>query len=353
MLYDRVLRDILEKKKNKESGKFNNIPFCFSRYKNYFDGFNPGEYTGLLGMTGSGKSRLVRFWMYHMIDFILQNDYPAKIVYFALEDQEIPVGKKMLSHYLYTRQQLSIGPQALNSRDNPISDTYINAIKKDELFYRKIYNIVEVVNHLSSPNQIEAKVGEVFKQYGKTHQIITIIDNQSNVTKDEQDDNEWAAIKRLSRDIIRLKFCKAGITTITVLQVDADTEKNTFRNAGKGSLINIEPNLSSVADAKVVARSMHNVFGLFDPWRFEIPAYPNSEGYNTKLMRGKFKALIHLKTNENEMGPRLGLYFDGLHEIFEQMPQLGDKDALNLMYEKIMREEQQKRLKANPTFWED
>jgi len=31
-----------------------------------------------------------------------------------------------------------------------------------------------------------------------------------------------------------------------------DSERNTFRNVGKSGLVNIEPNLASIGDAKVV-----------------------------------------------------------------------------------------------------
>jgi len=51
-LYDKLLKDIEQKKKHKESGNHNMIPFCFPRYKEYFDGFSPGDYIGLLGSTG-------------------------------------------------------------------------------------------------------------------------------------------------------------------------------------------------------------------------------------------------------------------------------------------------------------
>jgi len=341
--YDKTLEDLLKKKAIRESGGFNGIPLSgFPRYSNYFDGFNPGEYIGLLGMTGSGKSRLMRYWMYNMLDFIMENDYPCKILYFALEDPEIPVMKKIMSHYLFTRHKLSISPKVLNSRELPLPEKFLDALKKDEKFYEHLESIVEITNDLSSPDQIYKKVAETYKELGKDFHIVVLIDNQSNVTQNEQDATEWAAIKRLSRDIIRLKFCKVGITTITVLQVDADSEKNTFRNAGKGSLINIEPNLSSVADAKVVARSMHHVFGLFDPNRFEIKEYPHSGDYNIDILRGRFKSLINLKTNEEEIAPRLGMLFDGRHEIFQELPKADDKEALEKIYLQIITEEKNK-----------
>lgn len=339
-LYDRVLADIEASRLKKENGGYNMIPFSFQRYSEYFEGWSPGYYIGLLGMTGSGKSKLARQWMYDMIDFSIEYKYPIKIVYFSLEDPELPVGKKVLSHYLYTRHSASVSISQLNSRIKPIPDNVLALIKKDELFWRKLDSILDVVNEITSPNGIHKKVAEVYKQYGKTHHIVVVLDNQSNITCDAEDEgNEWAAIKRLSRNIIREKFCLNGITTLAVLQCDFDTEKFTFRNAGKGSLISIEPNLASIGDAKVVARSMHYVFGLFDPSRFEISDYPKVGDYNINILRGAFRALIHLKSNEDKIAPRFGLLFDGKHEVYSQMPMVDDKDGLNKIYERIMNEE--------------
>lgn len=338
-LYDRVLADIVKSKERKEAGGYNMIPFSFPRYSEYFEGWSPGYYVGLLGMTGSGKSKLARQWMYDMIDFSMEWKYPIKIIYFSLEDPELPVGKKLISHYLYTRHRASVGISQLNSRVKPLTANVVDLIKQDELFWRKIDGMLEIVNDITSPNKIRDKVAQVYKEYGHSHHIIVVLDNQSNITCDPEDENEWTAIKRLSRNIIREKFCAYGITTLAVLQCDFDTEKFTFRNAGKGSLISIEPNLASIGDAKVVARSMHYVFGLFDPSRFEIQEYPKSGDYNINILRGAFRALIHLKSNEDKIAPRFGLLFDGKHEIYTQMPMVDDKDNLIKIYERIMNEE--------------
>jgi len=157
--------------------------------------------------------------MYSMVDFVMKTTYKAKILYFSLEDPEIPVGLKIMSHYLYVRHKISVSAKMLASKEFVLDNKYLEIIKSDELFWRKFYSIVEVVNGLSSPNQIRDKVRETYANNPGVH-IIVLIDNQSNVTADAQDQNEWEAIKRLSRDIIRLGFCAAGITTITVLQLD-------------------------------------------------------------------------------------------------------------------------------------
>ncbi len=340
--YDRIVRTIEQNKENRENGNFNCISFPFKRYSEYLEGFSKGDYIGLMGYTGSGKSRLVRYWMYHMIDFAMNNKYKLKVLYFSLEDPEVPVGLKVMSHYLYTRHGISISAKSLMSREVALSEQILKLIKADELFWRLFYTYVEIINNITTPNQIRQKVRDVYEKNKDSH-IVVIIDNQSNIGADPEDENDWAAIKRLSRDIVRLGFCAAGITTIQVLQIDADTERNTFRNAGKSGLINIEPNLSSIADAKIVSRSMHYIFGLFSPWRFEIEKYPSvNSGYDISILRNTFVSLLQLKSNEGEMAPRFGLRFNGLHEIFSEMPMLDNKPALDELYKEVLLQQRER-----------
>ena len=142
------------------------------------------------------------------------------------------------------------------------------------------------------------------------------------------------------------------MTVVGILQQDFETDKNAFRNAGKGGLISIEPNMSSIGDNKVIARDAYVILALFSPWRYEIEQYPYSGAYNTKVLRDKFRSLLMLKNNHGPIAPRLGLFFDGRHEIFEEMPQVEEKEKLDALYQKVMKEEQERKNRS-PSFWEE
>jgi len=87
------------------------------------------------------------------------------------------------------------------------------------------------------------------------------------------------------------------------------------------------------------------MFALFSPWRYEIPWYPNADGYNIEILRDRFKSLLMLKNNEGEMAPRCGLYFDGKREIFKEMPLPTDKEKLNEIYDRIIIYEKERKEK--------
>jgi len=260
-LYERVLQSIINKKERKEKGLHNGIPFPFERYKDYIPSIDKGSYIGILGSSGIGKSRWIRdAFVYKTLEFSKKNNYPVKILYFALEDGDEAIYKKMMIHYLYTRHHIDISAKYLDSKDVPIPDKYLNYLKQDADFYKEFDESVYIINNCSSPSEIQKVSHELHKKYGETHHLIAIIDNYSNITKDAHHNTEWEAIKTLSRNVIRLDLCKKlNMTVVAVLQVDAETEKHTFRNAGKVNLSAVEPNISSIGDAKVIMRDRVNI----------------------------------------------------------------------------------------------
>lgn len=78
---------------------------------------------------------------------------------------------------------------------------------------------------------------------------------------------------------------------------------------------------------------------------YEIEQYPYAGAYNTKILRDRFRSLLMLKNNKGPMAPRLGLLFDGKHEIYDEMPGVDEKDALDHLYNTIMNEEKMKKQK--------
>ena len=77
---------------------------------------------------------------------------------------------------------------------------------------------------------------------------------------------------------------------------------------------------------------IHVIWALFNPWRYGILTYPNAKGWNIDTLRNRFRSLIMLKNNFDEMAPRLGLYFDGGKGTFSELPSVQDEEALQRIY---------------------
>jgi hypothetical protein len=100
-LYERVLQDILRNKALKQEGQFTGIPYPFPRLCEYLPIIERGHSIGILGATGSGKSRFARFvFVYHVYRFYKETGYKVRIVFLSLEDNKEKVMRSMICHYL-------------------------------------------------------------------------------------------------------------------------------------------------------------------------------------------------------------------------------------------------------------
>lgn len=342
MLYKKVVEDILEKKSLKDSGKSNGIPFPFSRFRDYITDIEPGSYIGILGASGIGKSKFTRnTFLYHPLDYSLNYKYPVKIIYFALEDPAKKIYKNMICHYLFTRQNYSISLMKLESKgDYTIPEDAIKLIEREKDFYEWVDQNVLIVEDCLTPDTIEAKCDYLKKKIPNDYHVIVIVDNYANLVPDEGK-KDWDAVRYFSRNIVRLKLCKEyNWTVIGVLQEDIETEKNRFRSiaSGKTSIGSLEPNGSSIGNAKIIIQDLFYGIGIFNPWKYELLKYPNNKGYDVDILRNNFRGINMFKNNEGDTGARLGLFFDK-HEIFRQMPLTSDENSLQIIYKKVIEEE--------------
>jgi len=342
---DVILKDIKNKRDRKERGLFNGIKIPFRRYDESFSFIEPGMYYQVLGETGIGKSTFVRStFVYEALKFSWANNYPVRIIYFALEDGKMLVYKKFVKHYLHERYGIILPQKYIESKDMPLAQKYLDMLEADCDFYEQFEKSVHIINDATSPSHIYAYCLKFHEKFGDSCHLIAIIDNFSNITKDEHHKTEWEAVRELSRNKIRLELCKNyNFTVVGVLQQDFESVKNAARNVGKAGIAAIEPNMSSIGDAKVVAKDAFVILAIFNPNRYDIKMYPYAEGYNIDILRDRFRSVLMLKNNSESMTARLPLYFDGATENFTELPNLEDKEALEKIYNKVIQEEKDKR----------
>lgn len=346
-----LIKNILEKRDRRINGNVNEIEFPFSNYKDYLPTIDKGLYYGVLGASGIGKSKYIRYtYVYTPFKFSIQNNYPIKILYFALEDSKEYVYKNILTHYLYDRHRLRVSPSVLDSKDDILSPSIVSHLQKDADFFAAFENNVFIVDNITDPLAIRDTVLKFSAKYSTNNHCIVIIDNYSNIIPNKDHSSDWDAIRYLSRNIIRQEFCKLGITTIGVLQLDQESEKFAYRNANKLPAYNLEPNAGSIADAKVVIKDMHSVNALFSPFKYSIEEYPFKGGYDIKILRNRFRSLIHMKSNLGDTAPRLGLFMDGLVETFKEMPPYTDKESLDALYKQLYEYEERRKNNRHKNF---
>lgn len=378
MLYDIVKKDILKNKQIKKDGKFIGIPIPFTRLAQYIPITERGHSIGLLSATGAGKSRLLRFlYIYHSYKFAKEHDYPLRILYFPLEDSKEKVYRNMICHYLYELYGIYINLQELDSKGNRMLPDFVEEkLIEAKDFFKDFEKIVTVVDGMNEPTQIfnycqnyalrtgieeefETEVeGEMLKQkrYVPNNDVHTLIlvDNMSNISLEKGTASDREAIVKFCRDYVRGVLCNYyNFTVVQVLQQDFQTERQSFTRDGDSIIEKLKPSLAGIGDAKTIARSMHLVFGLFHPVRYNIQSYPpvtrnNPDTYRLDILGNRFRSLSILKANDTDFGMEIALNFDAVSEKWTEFP-ASNSPEIEQIYERIRQKNPEKFSKIRET----
>lgn len=347
-LFKRVKESIIRNYENKKQGKYNGIPVPFKRLSQYFTSWEKGMSIGILGQTGSGKSTLTRYlYIYEAYKFYKETGYGMKILYFPLEDNKEKVYKNIIRFYLNEVHGIVISSKELDSKcDRVLPDFVLAAIEQAEEYFTEFESVVSIIDSTHNIDNLYAycedfalKQGVVKKEqvdiggtvveedvyYSDLH-VIAIFDNLSNL-EGGRGETERETMIRFCKSYIREKLCNFfNWTCIQVIQSDFQSERQQFTSGGESVVAKLEPSLASVGDAKTITRSMHLVLSLFDPSRFDILQFPRppktdmDNCYDIGILRGRFRSLRIIKSNDSDTGIRVYLLFDALTESFKELP---------------------------------
>ena len=112
-----------------------------------------------------------------------------------------------------------------------------------------------------------------------------------------------------------------GYSVINVQQQAADKERQEFTYKGQSIESKLEPSLDGLGDNKMTQRDADVVLGLFAPDRYEIKLH---RGYNIIKWQDSYRSLIVLKNRDGTPNARVGLYFNGAVNFFEELPRSED-----------------------------
>ena len=367
-LFKRVRDEILKNAALKESGAYNGVPVPFTRLADYIPVWDKGMSIGVLGATGSGKSRLSRYlFIYEVYRFYKETGYKVKIVYLPLEDNKEKVYKSIIANYLYTIHNITITLNELDSKcDNVLDPSIQEKIVEAEEYFDEFETVVKFLD-VSSPSKIYSECKTLAKSWGKQEEpfvngiqkyytneggvetlhhryegeyhVFCLVDNMSNL--DTENADERRTMVHFSKDIVREKLCNFfGWTVIQVLQADFQSERHQYDKDGETIIGKLEPNLASIGDSKTVARSMHLILSLFDPNRHNILQFPKPSKkhpemcYDIDILKHRFRSLKVIKNNDGATDLRIGMLFNPIAETFEELPPFGTEELLKV-YSKI------------------
>jgi hypothetical protein len=352
-LYNTVKQDILKNREIKASGKFVGIPVPFPRLAQYIPIIEKGHSIGILGATGSGKSRFTRWmFLYHVYKFHRKTGYPIKIIYFPLEDSKEKVYRNMICHYMHELYGIYINLQELDSKGRLVLPEFVvEKLKEAERFFEDFEQVVNIVDGLNEPTEIFNYCQEYAERTGhvedyvvsvagkdtiqkryiadnNVHTII-IIDNISNIDVEKGSESEREAIVKFCKTYVRGRLCNFfNFTVVQVLQQDFATERQSYTTTGETIISKLEPSLAGIGDSKTISRSMHIVMGLFHPSRYGILQYPKptkrdpQATYRLDILGNTFRSLSILKANDTDFGMKVAMYFGAVEEEMNELPQV-------------------------------
>lgn len=346
MFFKKVVEKLRENKAKKDKGSHLGVVNPLKRLAEHIPVFEKGQSIGILAATGVGKSKFTR-WMfvYNVYEFAKANNYNTHILYFPLEDTKEKVYYQFICHYLRKHHKITITTQELTSKKGSLPEWVLEAVLEATEYFEDLEKYVTIIDDRSSPEDIYAlcekwaeKHGKIYykeikDKQGNTYKIpikyyendnaphtFVIIDNMSNFDSEKTFEEREAMIK-FAKIYARRNMCNVfGFTVVQVMQMAFDKERQQFTQNGMSIVSKIEPSLDGIGEAKVIARSMHLIFGLFNPDRYELLAYPNNDGYNIALLGSRFRALKVLKSNDSDPGMRVGMMFDAIGESFYELP---------------------------------
>lgn len=380
MLYDLVVKDILKNKLIKEQGGHIGIPIPFKRLAEYIPIIERGHSIGILGATGSGKSRFTR-WLgiYHAYKFHKETGYPVKVLYFPLEDSKEKVYRSLICHYLHDVYNIQISLQELDSKgaNRILPDFVVDKLGEATEFFKELEEVVTVLDGFNDPSKLfeycqkyalrtgQEEVytidvdGETIEQTryvaNNGMHTIVIVDNMSNIDIEKGDKQERETMVRFCKDYARGQLCNYyGFTVIQVLQQDFATERQSYNRDGDSIVAKLEPSLAGIGEAKTISRSMHLVLGIFHPARYHLIQYPipskhdPENTYRLDILGNRFRSLSVLKANDTDFGMKVAFNFDAVTENMTELP-LPKTPEIQQLYNSIIAKSPERYSKINST----
>lgn len=378
-LFQKTLKQIIERKERLEKGGINSIPFPFPALNKYVPGIMPETQIGLTTVSGAGKSLFAtNIYVQHPFNFWLENrnkmDIDIKINFFCLEDSKDLTMKRMIIRALYEQLGIRVPMFKINSyfQEDKLDDDTLRAIDSLDPYFELFLSKVEFIDDIATPGQIHFKIkewlerpenGEIVDEQGhpiskkdrkdamdsqkylKTFYrskhsnrfVINIIDNMQNVEPGKDDGSKWNALDLLCRKYLRNSLCnKYGCTNLIIAQQEKSKEKTQYTGDGDIVASKYLPSKDAISEYKNVTDTCHVLFGLFYPHMYGIETYPEKgEYYNIKRLEDFYRNLHILKSNFAEPNLNTNLLFDGVTGIISELPPARDKDAMDQVYKYV------------------
>lgn len=351
-LFTRVHGQIKNRRDRILNGKINCIPWNLPRFEQECPGIEQGKFYMVTAASKAAKTQLTDWlFLYNSVQQILDNglNIRLKVFYFTLEMSKEEKMLYCFANILYVKEGIRVSPTDLKStRAGGILDEEIlEILNKYEPYFKKIEEIVEFVDDVRHPYGIYNMVRKYALANGTLHYRDIVIDNVATPTVDYYEPNDpdeyvmiiidhvslistekrggvmltlHESISVLSSDYLIKLRNRFNYIPIIIQQQALAGENLEHRKAGS-----LKPSPANLADNKLTIRDVNVAFGIFSPFRNEIPEY---FGYDIGEFKDNIRFLEIMISRDGGAGTVCPLYFDGAVNYFKELPLPRDHDGM-------------------------
>jgi len=337
--------------------EFKCIPFKLDRLNKIVPGIIKGSLDCITANSSVGKTTLAKkLYVYDAIEFAIENNINLQILYFGLEESEEEFDFGLFSYLVYKHTRIRSNITDFSSFITAYPKENIDKIKQAGVeqifnqyksyvkFYESVYNswgiYIEIRNYARSRGTFynkgvaltDADFIDSNPSYDKyvpnNDEFVTcIIDHVSELMPQRDEANLKMAIDKLVQHM-RLYVSKLlKYNVLCIQQQDSSQESVTNKNANY-----MKPKLQGLGDSKTTGRAYINVFGLFNPIRYEIKSYGK---YDVNSLDKYFRIMNIIKQRYGSVGEEVPLFFDGKCANIVTMPRPEDNDNMKKVYDKV------------------
>lgn len=364
MLFDKVLNEIEDNKRRREAGEIIAIPFPFPRFSRFVPGVQKGRYILCTANSKVGKTKFTDYiFMYSIIDWIKANNpsIDVRINYFSLEMSKIDKTKEAIAYYLYTKKNIILPPDKMDSifDDYILSDENLIDIKDLKDTFQFFEERVNFVDNIKNPYGIYKHVRRIahengyyvdknnmkldtlkieqgyepevlkihdYKQYNENIYYIDIFDHYSLFTPEVKHNYDLKlCIKDFSSNYC-LKMRDRWRHTVIGVQQQANAQES----IDNFKLNKLRPSGNGLADCKDTQRDVDMMLGLFAPSRHELSEW---NGYDIEKLQDQYRELSVI-LNRRGNSTITNLWFNGASNYFKELPRADDILNMEIVYNK-------------------
>lgn len=337
----------------RKSGKYIGIPFykIFSRFGESFPTLEKGHQGMLTAASGIGKTHwwiemlLFRLWMFINSERLANRYIGFKPIFkiALLENTKREFEYRLLSRILaYVTKQIYPAKMLKGRADKLLPDEVLVKHEKEvSIIFNEIMSWCTIITNIYNPTglykwareesnkhgthtyktiSIEGKDVKVYDRYiqnDEEEHIIMILDNSNNLIEEKGAETQHLAIRKWYRNYGRLQITKHWQwTLVNIHQQASDVEKQEF-SYGKSIMSKLKPSAAGLGNNKEVQRDCHFIWGLFNPYKYEIADY---EGYDITILMNFFRSLLLAKQNDGIADVEFPFYFHGGASIMVELP---------------------------------